>query len=62
MFISSMSMSRTEKGLLESLLTCTLSWILSLSISSSGIDSIWRRDVPGRLPKLQSRVMWPALP
>ena len=36
--------------------------MLSLSISSSGMESIWRRDVPGHLPKLQFRAMWPGLP
>ena len=38
------------------------SWMLSLSISSSGMESIWRSEVPGRLPKLQFRAMWPGLP
>ena len=61
MFISSTSMLRT-KELLESRLTCTSLWILSLSILSSGMDSICRRDVPGCLPKLQFRAMWPGLP
>ena len=62
MFILSMSMLRTEKELLESLLTCTSLWILSLSILSSEMESIWHRDVPGHLPKLQFRAMWPGLP
>ena len=56
------SMSIGAKKLVDSSFASTLSWILILSMLSSGIESIWRNEVPGCLPKLQLVAMCPGFP
>ena len=60
---SMMSMSVIGvKRLVDSLFASMLSWILILSMLSSGVESICRKEVLGRLPRLQLVAMCPGLP